>query len=169
LADLNTDIRIDLPIQRLDVEEMCTRYLEPSSQFLLWDCTVGMLSPKWEKWKQQGFWPYWLVSVPDGTVTQGRLPANPIAGMGDFSLMATRAGLMLTVFTARSTSNYDPAPSGVYQLENGAATKVLSGPPHVPAVSPNGCRVAIAYSRNSHEEIMGAPGALHMVVLDVCP
>jgi len=162
--------RIELPIMRKDAWPRCTHYHRFLGAFIVWNClSMGERGSALEDWRRTNCWPAWYVWPPDGRVEKFCLPFGDWSDGGLAQLVPTKVGMYFTVVNfLKSRSLRDPWISGLYQLDDGKAHRVLAGVVRDATVSPSGCKVAFSYAPYTLAERVGTPGTRSLVVVDLC-
>ena len=83
---------------------------------------------------------WWL--HPDGQVEVVEMPAGPWVRGGSTFMVGTRKGIVI-VFHGGEISPHNPGTQGAYLVAGQTITRLLEGFITAPAVSPDGCRVAL--------------------------
>jgi hypothetical protein len=83
----------------------------------------------------------WILST-SGDVTESTIPAGKWM-RGSLTFVPARNGVIMSSTAAGFTSAEDPGHAGIYLVREDKVVRLLSGFPGVPAVSPNGCKVAV--------------------------
>jgi len=141
----NGDPPVELPLAGRETSR--PEYYAFKNAYLIvpkfYDPELGHIRWNWPGDRPQPL--YWL--TPDGEITRDAIPSGFWNRGGGLDLVATRAGYVV-VYHAGARSAEDPGFQGVYLIRDDEVVKVLSGYATMPAVSPDGCRLAVAHAPN---------------------
>lgn len=120
-----------------------------------------------------GDWPravrhrvWWLTSA--GEVAYEDLPLGPWNEGGGSVLVAPVKTGYFVIYHGGDRSAKDPGKQGGYLVAHGKATKVLDGYILSPAVSPDGCRLAVAHAPSFFNDRSDENNRRTLKVIDFC-
>ena len=153
---------VDLPIIKLETGESLVSYIEWSSNYVIETRRArDQVHNSTGDWPKNVPRPVYLMKL-DGSIKQINLPyINGITSNGgDFFQL--RAGL---AFLSRSVVPNRPGKAGVYIWTGGDAVhRALPGEPAAAALSPDGCKLAVAIDPRDH----GGPNRYYLKMIDFC-
>lgn len=132
---------------------------------------IGMDQPPVppKEWSEKRCWPLWTLQPPHKAirhcVPQGPWVNEP-KGSQIFHAELTRVGVFVRYRHQRKETLYKD--SGGYVVTKAGAIKVSDGLIQHFAVSPNGCRVAFTYMKDTSTVKEWTPGQRHLRAIDVC-
>ena len=78
----------------------------------------------------------------NGKVVESIIPAGPWM-RGSMGYVPAKPGIVMSSSATGRQSNFDPGYAGVYLVHGNKAQRLVSGFPSRPAVSPDGCKIAV--------------------------
>lgn len=102
----------------------------------------------------------WLL-YPDGRVTEAIIPAGPWMS-GSVGYAPTKEGIIMWSAALGLKSRFDPGNAGIYLVNDHKISHLITGLPGMPAVSPDGCKVAAAVHPRT---AVGQKATLRLIIL----